>query len=191
MNISVYQKHIARNTLWIFLLIIFFVIGMTAGKAFASEPTIKLSLSVPEKPSKRPEVKILPSIPTTTTTTLKPKPEVQTIATKKTVPVASPSQANWTIQCRTWLAEVGIVGSDQDSAIALIDRESDCGPTARNPRSSAGGIPQALPWTKMGCPLENTNEAALCQIRWMNNYVTGRYGGWTQALNHSHTKGWY
>lgn len=187
MNLSVYQKHMQRNILWLFLLIIFFVIGMTAGKAFASEPQTKLSLSVPERSSKRPEIKLVSNTTTTTTTTLKPKLAPRTIATTK----ALPSQASWTVQCRTWLTQVGIVGADQDSAISLIDRESDCSPVVRNPRSSAGGIAQALPWTKMGCPLEQTNEAALCQIRWMDSYVKGRYGGWGQALAHSHSKGWY
>jgi len=188
MTLSILRRHVYRNTLWTFFIIIFFVLGLWTGKAFASEQSqARLAFSVPERPSKRPEIKIVPSITTTTTTTLKPKPRPQTVASAPVVVI----QADWAAQCRIWLTQVGVIGIDQDNAIVLIDRESDCSPVVRNPRSSAGGIPQALPWTKMGCPLEQTNEAALCQIRWMDSYVKSRYGSWAQAVSHSNSKGWY
>ena len=94
---------------------------------------------------------------------------------------------NWVDQCHAWAAQAGV--SLNSAAIKLLERESHCNPSARNPRSSAGGIPQALPWTKMGCSLDAAG--APCQIRWFQSYVVGRYGSFEAALAHSYAHGWY
>ena len=112
------------------------------------------------------------------------------------IPVAQPGQstqettktnADWVEQCHVWANQAGITLNS--AAIKLLERESHCNPLARNPTSSAGGIPQALPWTKMGCPL--SNEGAPCQLRWFNRYVIDRYGSYESALAHSYAVSWY
>lgn len=75
----------------------------------------------------------------------------------------------------------------------LIQRESGWNPYAMNPTSSAGGIGQALPYTKMGCELWDYD----CQIEWLGGYIAQRYGNPTKALNFWDTQkaetgaGWY
>lgn len=59
---------------------------------------------------------------------------------------------------------------------------------ADNPNSSAYGIPQALPGSKMGAGWQNN---ATVQIRWGLKYIKGRYGNPCSALNAKHSKGWY
>lgn len=116
-----------------------------------------------------------------------PKPLYVASKPKKAPVTRVKMNGGWVKQCRAWAKEVGI--TLPDAAIKLIDRESDCSPTVRNPSSSAGGIPQALPWTKMGCPLSEAG--APCQIKWMSRYVVERYGSFEKALEHSLTKNWY
>lgn len=110
------------------------------------------------------------------------------VAPPKTAPVASTSvSGTWVEKCHAWATQAGI--TLDDSAIKLLERESHCNPLARNPTSSSGGIPQALPWTKMGCPLSEAG--APCQLRWFQSYVVGRYGSYSAALAHSYSVGWY
>lgn len=94
---------------------------------------------------------------------------------------------DWVTQCRVWASQAGI--TLDDSAIKLLERESHCSPTVCNPNGVACGIPQALPWTKMGCELSAAG--APCQLRWFQNYVFGRYGSFANALAHSYAYGWY
>jgi len=101
-------------------------------------------------------------------------------------PVYRASAEGWVAQCHAWAAQAGI--SLNASAIKLLERESHCSPTAWNP-SGAGGIPQALPFSKTGCVLSVSG--AVCQLRWMWQYVQGRYGSWEAALSHSLRYSWY
>lgn len=59
---------------------------------------------------------------------------------------------------------------------------------ADNPSSSAYGIPQALPGSKMGPGWQDDVDV---QINWGYNYVTTRYGGPCQALKFWNSRGWY
>lgn len=102
--------------------------------------------------------------------------------------VHAPS-GSWVDRCHRWADLAGITLNS--SAIKLLERESHCDPTARNPYSSAGGIPQALPWTKMGCNLSWSDEDAVCQLKWFKRYVESRYGSYEAALAHSYSHGWY
>lgn len=77
--------------------------------------------------------------------------------------------------CETWKAQAGIVSSP--ATRALIGGESGCRPNAINPSSGACGIPQALPCSKLPCTLQDP----VCQLRWMDSYVKGRYGTWDNA----------
>lgn len=101
--------------------------------------------------------------------------------------VASVSTGSWIERCKQWASEAGVVLNE--AAITLISRESKCDPSICNPNGIACGIPQALPWTKMGCSL--TVADAGCQLKWMEQYVKNRYGSWQAALNHSYANNWY
>ena len=78
--------------------------------------------------------------------------------------------------CADWMAQAGIPNTY--STNKLIINESGCNPNAVNPSSGACGIPQALPCSKIAhCGVE-----PVCQLRWMDGYVKGRYGSWDGAL---------
>ncbi|MFA5999226.1 MAG: hypothetical protein WC747_04375 [Candidatus Babeliales bacterium] len=89
--------------------------------------------------------------------------------------------------CADWMAAAGI--PDMYSTHKLIINESGCSPNAVNPDSGACGIPQALPCSKIAhCGVE-----PVCQLRWMDSYVKGRYGSWDGALAawNSRSPHWY
>lgn len=80
--------------------------------------------------------------------------------------------------CESWMVAAGI--TDLVSARKLIAGESGCNPTVWNKQGSgACGIPQALPCSKMKCPL--TNAGGVCQLQWMDAYIKSRYGTWANA----------
>ena len=93
--------------------------------------------------------------------------------------------------CEDWILQAGVSRADLQAALTLINRESGCRVNAINSSSGAYGIPQALPGDKMASAGSDWRYNPVTQIRWMNGYVTGRYGGWSQALNHSNAYGWY
>lgn len=98
--------------------------------------------------------------------------------------------------CSAWMNQAGVI---HQVAIELISRESGCNPCAYYPSSSdcnytgnaACGIPQALPCSKLrdvaGCAMVD----AVCQLRWMQDYVLNRYGSWEGAKSHHDRMGWY
>lgn len=187
------NRHVKRNVLWTFFIVIFFLCGISVGKAWANTPersngsvTHYYPKRVYVSTSQEQALKIERGTSTTTTTTTsKPQPKpVENVA-----PVTSTIQGDWVTQCHIWAGQAGI--DLPGAAIILLARESHCNPLALNPSSKAGGIPQALPYTKMGCPLSNDDASAVCQLKWMHGYVFGRYGGWEQALAHSNSVGWY
>lgn len=83
-------------------------------------------------------------------------------------------------------------GGDQFSCLdALWTRESDWRHTADNPTSSAYGIPQALPGSKMASHGADWATNPATQIAWGLDYIAGRYGTPCGALSHSDAVGWY
>lgn len=86
-------------------------------------------------------------------------------------------------QCAGWAREAGVSEWDLEVALDLMYRESGCRVDARNAGSGAYGIPQALPGYKMAEMGNDWETNPVTQIRWMIQYVNGRYGGWQQALN--------
>ncbi len=87
--------------------------------------------------------------------------------------------------CAEWIAAAGI--SDVASAAELIRRESGCNPNAINRSSGACGVAQELPCGKSGCALGD----GACQVRWMNGYVSARYGSWANAVAFHDRNNWY
>lgn len=60
--------------------------------------------------------------------------------------------------------------------------KSEAGYRADAPNGNGcGGIPQACPASKMGCPLDNSGVE--CQTQWAMNYIQNRYGSPIKAWN--------
>ncbi len=110
------------------------------------------------------------------TVTLEPVPEIVVVGAKTSIP------PEWA-ECAAWAREAGVSEADLSAALDLIYRESGCRVDATNPSSGAYGIPQALPGNKMASAGADWQTNPVTQIRWMTEYVNGRYGGWQQALN--------
>ncbi len=92
---------------------------------------------------------------------------------------------------RALLGEFGF-SSDQFGCLdSLYTRESGWNPTADNPSSSAYGIPQALPGSKMASAGADWATNPVTQIRWGLGYIQDRYGSPCGAWAHSESVGWY
>lgn len=155
------------------------VLSFWLGHAWAKTPETKFLDQKPEQ--------YLVAKPATTTTTVPQRKQVDRVEPQAVTQTVAPSES-WVEQCHAWASQAGI--ELPDSAITLIGRESSCNPSIMNHSGSgAGGIPQALPYTKMGCTMDEAG--APCQLIWMENYVIGRYGSWDSALAHSNATGWY
>ncbi len=70
-------------------------------------------------------------------------------------------------------------------------KESRWNVRADNPSSSAYGIPQALPGSKMATAGADWRTNARTQIKWGLGYIEGRYGKPCSAWAHSQAKNWY
>ncbi|WP_277209445.1 ubiquitin-like domain-containing protein [Isoptericola croceus] len=83
-------------------------------------------------------------------------------------------------------------GDDQFTCLdKLWTKESNWRWNAANPSSSAYGIPQALPGSKMASAGSDWRTNPATQITWGLGYISGRYGTPCSAWNHSMAKGWY
>jgi hypothetical protein len=74
---------------------------------------------------------------------------------------------------------------------SLWQKESGWNHRARNPRSGAYGIPQALPGRKMSSAGADWATNPRTQIRWGLSYIAGAYGTPCAAWAHSQATGWY
>jgi hypothetical protein len=92
---------------------------------------------------------------------------------------------------KTLLAREGY-GEDQFSCLdSIYSQESGWNVHAANPTSSAYGIPQALPGSKMASAGPNWESDAATQIRWGLGYIKGRYGSPCSAWGFKEAHGWY
>ncbi len=92
---------------------------------------------------------------------------------------------------RALLSEFGF-SSDQFGCLdSLYMRESGWNVYADNPSSSAYGIPQALPGSKMSSAGADWATNPVTQIRWGLGYIQDRYGSPCGAWGHSQAVGWY
>ena len=83
-------------------------------------------------------------------------------------------------------------GQDQFSCLdAIYSQESGWNPHAANPTSSAYGIPQALPGSKMASAGPNWENDPATQIKWGLGYIKGRYGSPCSAWGFKQGHGWY
>ena len=80
-----------------------------------------------------------------------------------------------------WMAAAGIAASDYGYVNYIIERESHWNPLAKNPRSGATGVCQALPGNKMASAGKDWATNPITQLRWCSGYAVGRYGSWRGA----------
>ena len=73
----------------------------------------------------------------------------------------------------------------------IWEQESHWNVHADNPYSSAYGIPQALPGSKMSSAGPDWQDNAETQIRWGLNYIKERYGSACAAWSFKQSHGWY
>ena len=113
-----------------------------------------------------------------------PVDRITAVGMKKSVP------PEWEA-CASYARAAGVSEADLHVALTLIYRESGCRFDATNAGSGAYGIPQALPGSKMASAGADWQTNPVTQIRWMIGYVTGRYGGWSQAWSFWQSRHWY
>lgn len=90
-----------------------------------------------------------------------------------------------------WLEQAGMPRSWWSYVSAIINRESKWDPKANNPTSSAYGIPQALPGSKMRSAGSDWRTNPITQLKWMKSYIKDRYGSAQNAWRIRQTRGWY
>ncbi len=92
---------------------------------------------------------------------------------------------------RAMLASQGF-GQEQFSCLdSLYTKESGWNVHADNPSSSAYGIPQALPGSKMSSAGSDWADSPATQIEWGLGYIKDRYGSPCAAWGHSVSNDWY
>ena len=87
--------------------------------------------------------------------------------------------------------ERGWTGSQWTCLEKLWTKESNWNPTADNPTSSAYGIPQSLPGSKMASKGADWATNPATQIAWGLDYIAGSYGSPCGAWSHSQAVNWY
>jgi hypothetical protein len=92
---------------------------------------------------------------------------------------------------RALLAEFGFSADQFGCLDSLYTRESGWDVHADNPSSSAYGIPQSLPGSKMASAGADWEDNPVTQIRWGLGYIQDRYGSPCGAWAHSESNGWY
>jgi TP901 family phage tail tape measure protein len=92
---------------------------------------------------------------------------------------------------RILAAQRGWTGATFTNLIRLWDRESGWNYRADNPTSSAYGIPQALPGSKMASAGSDWLTNPATQIKWGLQYIAERYGNPSAAWAHSQLYNWY
>ncbi|HWJ82411.1 MAG TPA: lytic transglycosylase domain-containing protein [Nocardioides sp.] len=92
---------------------------------------------------------------------------------------------------RALLGDYGFSADQFGCLDSLWTRESGWSTSADNPSSSAYGIPQALPGSKMASEGADWATNPVTQIKWGLGYIRDRYGSPCGAWGHSEATGWY
>jgi hypothetical protein len=92
---------------------------------------------------------------------------------------------------RALMPQFGLSPSEFDCLDNIWSQESGWSVHADNPTSSAYGIPQALPGSKMASAGRDWEDNAETQIRWGLGYIKGRYGSACAAWSYKQGAGWY
>ncbi len=89
------------------------------------------------------------------------------------------------------MPQYGMSSSEFGCLDNIWSQESGWNVHADNPSSSAYGIPQALPGSKMSSAGPNWADNPETQIRWGLGYIQGRYGSACAAWSYKQGAGWY
>lgn len=92
---------------------------------------------------------------------------------------------------RALMPQYGISSAEFSCLDAIWTQESNWNVHADNPYSSAYGIPQALPGSKMASAGPDWENNAETQIRWGLGYIKNRYGSACSAWSFKQSHGWY
>ncbi len=92
---------------------------------------------------------------------------------------------------RALMPEYGLRVSEFGCLDRIWTQESNWNVHADNPHSSAYGIPQALPGSKMASAGPDWANNAETQIRWGLGYIRDRYGSACNAWGFKAGHGWY
>ena len=92
---------------------------------------------------------------------------------------------------RALMPEYGLSSAEFDCLDNIWSQESNWNVRADNPHSSAYGIPQALPGSKMSSAGPDWETNAETQIRWGLEYIEKRYGTACSAWSFKQGHGWY
>ena len=92
---------------------------------------------------------------------------------------------------RALLPQFGFSASQFPCLYQLYNGESGWRVDADNPTSSAYGIPQALPGSKMASAGADWATNPETQIRWGLGYIQSRYGSACEAWSYKQGAGWY
>lgn len=87
--------------------------------------------------------------------------------------------------------EKGLTNEEKSAWEWIINKESGWKVNATNPSSGAYGIPQALPGNKMASHGADWRTNPETQLRWMYDYMVGRYGSVLNAQRRWAAQGWY
>ncbi|MEO5653635.1 MAG: lytic transglycosylase domain-containing protein [Marmoricola sp.] len=92
---------------------------------------------------------------------------------------------------RALMPQYGLSSSEFGCVDNIWTQESGWNVHADNPSSSAYGIPQALPGSKMSSAGPDWADSAETQIRWGLGYIKSRYGSACSAWSFKQGHGWY
>ncbi|WP_369056481.1 lytic transglycosylase domain-containing protein [Kineococcus terrestris] len=92
---------------------------------------------------------------------------------------------------RVMVADRGWSAEQFSCLESLWTKESDWRWDADNPTSSAYGIPQSLPGSKMAAAGPDWETNPVTQITWGLEYIANRYGTPCSAWSHSQAVNWY
>jgi hypothetical protein len=101
------------------------------------------------------------------------------------------SKADPKTLAKALMPEFGMSSSQFGCLDNIWSQESGWNVHADNPSSSAYGIPQALPGSKMSSAGPNWESNAETQIRWGLGYIKSRYGSACSAWSFKQGAGWY
>lgn len=114
------------------------------------------------------------------------------LAVKQTTAPSTRPASDWRRMTHLqWVTHAGIKASNFGYVNTIVAPESGWNPHADNPHSSAYGLPQALPGSKMSRFGGNWHDNPIVQLHWMNWYVHDRYGSWAGAVYFRRAHGWY
>jgi hypothetical protein len=101
------------------------------------------------------------------------------------------TQADPKTLARALMPLYGLATSEFSCVDNIWEHESRWNVHADNPYSSAYGIPQALPGSKMSSAGPDWQNNAETQIKWGLNYIKERYGSACAAWSFKQAHGWY